>query len=344
MSENHRRVLVTGGAGYLGSVLVPKLLDSGASVTVFDCLLFGEAPLAPVANHPRLSVVRGDIRDTDRVDALLAEGRFDAVIHLAAISNDPSSELDADLTTSVNRDALAHLMPAAKATGVKRFLYASSASVYGIKDVEDVTEALSLEPITLYAKYKAEGEAILNALVDDDFCGVSVRAATVCGWSPRLRLDLTINILTSHAITNGRIRVFGGAQMRPNIHIEDLTDFYVFLLDAPADVVSGRAYNISRENATVMALAEMIRDEVAPAIPIDVVPTDDLRSYHLSARRVAEELGWHPTHTLQQAVADLKAAFSDGRIPDVGDPSYRNVVLMKADPDFWVRSLAGGPA
>ncbi len=336
-----KNILVTGGAGYLGAVLVPKLLAAGHQVTVLDCLLFGPTPLAPVADDPALTLIRGDIRGRATVGRLLAEGQFEAVIHLAAISNDPSSELDAELTTSVNRDAVAHLMPAAKAAGVERFLYASSASVYGIKEVEDVTEDLSLEPITLYAKYKAEGERILNDLVDDDFCGISVRAATVCGWSPRLRLDLTINILTSHAVTNGRIRVFGGSQMRPNIHIEDLTDFYVFLLDAPASVVNGRAYNISRENATVMALAEMIRDEVDPSLPIDVVPSDDLRSYHLSATRVARDLGWAPNHALTEAVSDLKAAFAEGRIPDVGAARYRNVVLMKQDPGYWERSLAG---
>lgn len=330
------RILVTGGAGYLGAVLVPKLLEAGHEVTVFDCLLFGTEPLAAVAEHPSFTLVKGDLRDHDALDAVLARGH-DVVIHLAAISNDPSSDLDPELTTDVNLRALEHLMPAAKAAGVKRFLYASSASVYGIKDTPDVTEDLSLEPITLYAKFKARGEEILNGLVDDGFVGCSVRAATVCGYSPRLRLDLTINILTSHAVTRGGIRVFGGDQLRPNIHIEDLTDFYVFLLDAPADKIQGQAFNVSIENQSVMSLAKMIQAQIDPALPIEVVPTDDNRSYHLSANKLNTVLDFHPRHTLTEAVADLAAAFEDGRIPDVDAPHYRNVVWMKQHPGFWQR-------
>ena len=330
-----KHVLVTGGAGYLGAILVPKLLARGHRVTVYDCLLFGEAPLRAVRSAPGLTVIRGDIRDHDHVDRVLAEGHFDSVIHLAAISNDPSSELDPELTHGVNLLGTEHLMRSAKDAGVARFLYASSASVYGIKETADVTEELELEPITLYARYKSDGEQILWGLLDEDFCGVAVRAATVCGWSPRLRLDLTINILTSHALTRGAIRVFGGSQMRPNIHIEDLTDFYAFLLDAPREAIQGQAFNISAENASVMALAEMIRAEIDPALPIDVEPTDDIRSYHLSAGKVRERLGFAPKRSLRQAVADLRAAFADGRVPEVGDPIYRNVAWMKQHPDFW---------
>jgi nucleoside-diphosphate-sugar epimerase len=328
-----QRILVTGGAGYIGAVLVPKLLEAGHTVTVFDCLLFGTEPLAAVAEHERLTVVEGDIRDHAAVSGLLAKG-FDTVIHLAAISNDPSSDLDPDLTKGVNLDALAHLMPAAKEAGVSRFLYASSASVYGIKDTPDVTEDLDLEPITLYAKYKAAGEEILNGLVDDGFCGVSVRAATVCGHSPRLRLDLTINILTSHALTRGAIRVFGGSQLRPNIHIEDLTDFYVFLLTAPAEKVAGQAFNVSIENDSVMGLAQMIQQTVDPAIPITVEPTDDIRSYHLSAAKLNDQLGFHPKNPLTKAVQDLMGAFQRGEV-DVTDDRHRNVAWMKQHPDFW---------
>lgn len=328
------KILVTGGAGYLGAVLVPKLLAKGYEVTVLDCLLFGSKPLEPVMAHPRFTLVEADIRDHDQVDAVLARG-FDVVVHLAAISNDPSSDLDADLTTGVNLTAIEHLMPSAKKHGVKRFLYASSASVYGIKDTPDVTEDLELEPITLYAKYKAAGEQILAGLVDDAFCAVSVRAATVCGYSPRLRLDLTINILTSHALTRGAIRVFGGSQLRPNIHIEDLTDFYVTLVEAPRDLVQGQAFNVSAENASVMQLAEMIRDAIDPSLPIDVEPTNDNRSYHLSAAKLRETLGWAPKHSLGEAVSDLKAAFERGDVPNVDDAWYRNVVWMKQFPGFW---------
>ncbi|MCA9718736.1 MAG: SDR family oxidoreductase [Myxococcales bacterium] len=334
------RVLVTGGAGYLGCVLVPKLLERGYEVMVLDLLWFGREPLSEFIDHPRLDLREGDIRDQALVDQLLASFKPDAVIHLAAISNDPSSEIDHELTRSVNRVALEGVMRAAKAHGVARFLYASSASVYGIKETEDVTEDLSLEPITLYARYKAEGEDVLNSLIDEGFCGVSVRAATVCGVSPRLRLDLTINILTEHAVNRGEIRVFGGAQMRPNIHIEDLTDLYCELLTADGDAINGRAFNVSNRNASVGALAEMIREVVDPSVAIRVVPTDDLRSYHLSAEKIARELGYRPRRPLEDAVRELTAALKDDRFGDISRTVYRNVAHMNAHPELWRGSAA----
>ena len=321
-------VLVTGGAGYIGSVLCPKLL-SRHRVVIVDTLLFGERPLAGFRDHPGLTLVRGDIRDDDLLARVLREQKFDAIYHLAAISNDPCSELDPQLTLSVNRAATERVMHAAKAHGVARFINASSASVYGLKDETDVTEELTLDPLTLYARCKAETEQVLNALCDDAFCGVSVRSATVCGHSPRLRLDLTINILTYHAVTQREIRVFGGTQMRPNIHIEDLTDFYVALYDLPAGKLNGRAFNVSTQNATVRELAELVRAEVDPQLPIATVPTADNRSYHLSAARAQRELGFAPRRSLSDAVRDLKRALEDGRVPDPGGAIYRNIEVMK---------------
>jgi nucleoside-diphosphate-sugar epimerase len=230
-------------------------------------------------------------------------------------------------------------MRASKRCGVKRFLYASSASVYGIKDDDHVTEDLSLDPITIYARCKAEGERILNSLVDDSFVGVSVRSATVCGYSPRLRLDLTINLLTDQALTDGRIRVFGGSQMRPNVHILDLSAFYRMLLKVPPEKIQARAFNVSRENASVMSLAEMIRDELDSSIPIDTVPTDDPRSYNLSAARALEELGFQPKHDLATAVRELREAYGSGQVSDSHSDIYRNVAWMKARPELW-RSAA----
>ncbi len=331
-----RTVLVTGGAGYLGCVLVPKLLAENR-VIVFDAMWFGREALvsaiAEVGREDRATIIEGDIRDAERVDALFVEHSIDAVIHLAAVSNDPCSDLDADLTRSVNLDATNTVMRLAKQHGVTRFINASSASVYGIKEDPDVTEELSLEPLTLYARYKAETEDTLNALVDERFCGVSLRAATVCGFSPRLRLDLTINILTYHALTRGEIRVFGGEQMRPNIHIQDLTDFYLRLLDIDAAKVNGRAFNVVKENFSVMQIAEMVREHVGGDIAIRVVPTEDNRSYHLSAKRAKDEFGFAPVHALSETMSELAAAFSDGRIEDPHSPAYRNIEVMKSHPE-----------
>jgi nucleoside-diphosphate-sugar epimerase len=328
MVDDISTVLVTGGAGYIGSVLVPKLASGGYDVTVYDSLIFGREPVADLVDNGQIRLVRGDIRDDGEVRRLLGSGAYDAVIHLAAISNDPSSEIDPELTRAVNLNAVRSVMNAAKESGVHRFLYASSASVYGIKETPEVTEDLALDPITLYARYKAEGEGILNQLVDDSFCGTSVRAATVCGNSPRLRLDLTINILTEQAVERGTIRVFGGSQQRPNVHIQDLADFYVHLLTVDAPLIGGRAFNFSTRNATVMELAEMVRGIVDPKLPIEVVATDDLRSYHLSAERVGRELGFTPRRPLEDAVREVEEALRTS-IADSSLPIYRNVEWMK---------------
>lgn len=328
-----RHVVVTGGGGYIGAVLVPELLGAGYTVTVLDIFFFGEGPLKEAASHPGLTLRKGDIRDRATLREVLGPGA-DAVIHLAAISNDPSAELAPEVTRSINGRGTGLVMEMAKECGVPRFLYASSASVYGIKDTPDVTEDLSLDPITLYARCKADGEEVLNGLADGDFTGVSVRAATVCGDSPRLRLDLTINLLTDQALRMGWIRVFGGTQMRPNIHLRDLTAFYRLLLEADGDRVNGRAYNVCRRNAPVAELAEMIRDEVDPELKIRTEPTDDLRSYHLSGARARDELGFVPECELVLAVRELRERYRGTLDPDPGDAWYRNVRWMKEHPEL----------
>ena len=326
-------ILVTGGAGYIGSVLVPKLLAKEHRVVVLDALWFGDRGLQSVVDSKALEIVRGDLRDEEGVGRLLRDYSPEVVINLAAVSNDPCSDIDAELTRSINLEATSSLMQSCKRAGVRRFLNASSASVYGVKEELEVTEELSLEPQTLYARYKAETESVLNALVDDSFCGFSLRAATVCGLSPRLRLDLTINILTYHAVTKGRIRVFGGEQYRPNIHIQDLTDLYVRLVDIKAAEINGKALNVSTRNSTVLELAHMVRDGVSPDLPIDIVATEDSRSYRLATGRAAKEVGFAPTHDLSEAVKELKLGFEDGSIAAPDDYRYRNVEVMKRHPE-----------
>ncbi|MEK7836411.1 MAG: SDR family oxidoreductase, partial [candidate division NC10 bacterium] len=260
MTTALRHVLVTGGAGYVGAVLVPKLLAHGYRVTVVDLYIFGEAALASVSGHPELRQVKGDIRDRALLERELTG--VDAVIHLACISNDPSFELNPALGKSINYDAFLPLVDISKDRGVRRFIYASSSSVYGIRQEESVTEDLPLTPLTDYSRYKALCEEVLLRAQAPGFTTLILRPATVCGDSPRLRLDLTVNILTNLAVNTGRITVFGGAQKRPNIHIEDVTDLYVQALEWDDARIAGETFNAGYENHTVAALAEMVRDVV----------------------------------------------------------------------------------
>jgi len=329
MPQDLKTVLLTGGAGYVGAVLTPKLLAAGYAVRVLDLCIFGEAALADVRDHPRLELVKGDLRDADLVQRAMA--RCDAVIHLACVSNDPSFDLDPELGKSVNYDAFFPLVAAAKQHGVKRFVYASSSSVYGVKAEPNVTEDLPLEPLTDYSKYKALCENVLLEDPDRGFTTVILRPATVCGDSPRLRLDLTVNILTNHAYHNGVIKVFGGRQMRPNIHIDDMTDVYVQSLEWPAETVDGQVFNVGYENHTVAEIAEMIRDVVGTHVEIVTTPTDDNRSYHICSGKIERLLGYAPRRTIRDAASDLLAAFRAGRVPDaMTDPRYFNVKTLQS--------------
>ena len=324
-----RNVFVTGGAGYVGSVLVPKLLQKGHRVKVIDLYIYGEDVLSSVKGHPNLVEVKGDIRNKDLLRSE-TEG-YDTVIHLACISNDPSYELDPALGKSINYDAFVDLVDISQENGVKNFIYASSSSVYGIKEVPEVTENLPLEPLTDYSKYKAKCEEALMATATGDFVVTIIRPSTVCGYSPRLRLDLTVNILTNHAVNKGEITVFGGEQKRPNIHIEDMTDLYVKLLELPDGKIQKKIYNAGYENYTVREIAEMVRKVVDPDLPINVTPTDDIRSYHVSSQKIRDELGFEAKHTIEEAVSDLKKAFEAGKIPDpMEDIRYYNIKTMQA--------------
>jgi nucleoside-diphosphate-sugar epimerase len=323
------QVLVTGGAGYVGSVLVPRLLREGYRVKVLDLYLFGDDVLDAVKQHPGLTQIKGDLRDPQAVASAVAG--CDAVIHLACISNDPSFELNPALGKSINYDAFLPLVQASKAAGARRFIYASSSSVYGIKQIEDVTEDLPREPLTDYSKYKAMCEDVLLEQRAAGFAVFILRPATVCGYSPRLRLDLTVNILTNHAVTNRRIKVFGGTQMRPNIHIEDMVEAYVQSLRWPDEAIDGKIYNVGYENYRLMDIAEMARKIVGPDVDIVTTPTDDLRSYHVSSAKIRRELGFSAQHSVEDAVRDLVAAFQAGKIPDsMNDIRYYNIKTMQA--------------
>ena len=324
------RVFVTGGAGYVGAVLVPRLLAAGHAVTVFDLFVFGDH----LPDHRRLARVRGDIRDVARLERSLPG--HDAVIHLACISNDPSFALDPALSRSINYECFEPMVVAAKRAGVRRFVYASTSSVYGVSDAPEVTEDHPLVPLTDYNKYKGLCEPLLFRHQANDFVTVTVRPATVCGWSPRLRLDLTVNVLTLSAISTGRITVFGGSQKRPNIHIDDVCDLYALLLEVPDAVIAGRTWNAGYQNRTVAEIAEIVRAVVSREVPgrerleIVTTPSDDLRSYHISSERIRRELGFVPKRTIEDAVRDLCRAYAEGRVPNPHDIGYYNVKALQA--------------
>ena len=324
-------VLVTGGAGYVGCVLVPKLLASGYSVVVYDLMLFGADGLP---SHPNLKAVTGDIRDISRFsNAVRGVG---SVIHLACISNDPSFELDSALSKAINYDCFEPLVAAAKAAGVRRFIYASTSSVYGVSDAPDVTENFPLVPLTDYNRYKGLCEPVLLRHQSPEFTTVIIRPATVCGYSPRMRLDLTVNILTNLAVNQRKITVFGGSQKRPNIHVEDIADLYVQLLKFPDHMIAGEVFNAAYQNHTVSELAEMVRKVVNQEMPerapigIETTPSNDLRSYHVSSRKITEKLGYVPKRSVEDAVRDLCAAFKTGKLPNsLSDDRYYNVKTVK---------------
>lgn len=324
------KILITGGAGYAGHVLTPQLLDDGYDVVVYDTLWFGNR----LPSSPKLSVIEGDIRDTAKLGAAL-DG-CDAVINLACISNDTSFALDEALSTSINRDAFLPMVEACAKAGIKRFINASTSSVYGVSDAPEVFEDHPKVPLTYYNQYKWECEEML-AKRDPDFVWVTIRPATLCGYSPRCRLDLSVNILTNHAVNKGRITVFGGEQKRPNLHIQDMVDAYRLLLTLPDDRIDRRTYNCGFQNHTIREIADMVKEVVESEYPdrapieIDVTASDDKRSYHINSEKIQRELGFKTKHSIRDAVRDLCQAFREGKLPNsFDDDNYYNVRKLKA--------------
>ena len=329
-----KKVLVIGGAGYCGSVLVPQLLEEGWAVTILDILVWYGSNHLPKGN-PKLRVIQGDIRDTAKVaEACVGQ---DAVLHLACISNDASFELDERLSTSVNLESFEPLVIAAKKAGVKRFVFASSSSVYGVSDLPNVTEDHPLVPLTLYNKYKGMCEPLLFKHTDKNFVGVVFRPATVCGYAPRQRFDLSVNILTNHAVNKGKITVFGGSQLRPNLHVKDYADMCQLLLAAPEEKIANQIFNVGFQNMSILDIAKTVKkvvEEEFPEkkdIPIEITESNDLRSYHINSDKIKLALGYQPKYSVEDAVRDLCKAFREGRLPNsFDDDSYYNVRTMKA--------------
>ena len=295
------KILVTGGCGYKGHVLIPKLLNRGDEVVALDTMWFGNF-LTP---HPRLKIVEADIRDIEKIDL----AGVDAVIHLSSVANDPCGDLNPKLTWEVSALATMQLADKAKRKGVKRFIYASSGSVYGVKDEPQVTEDLELKPISEYNKTKMVAERVLLSYSDDMVVQI-VRPATVCGYSPRMRLDVSVNMLTMQALSKGKITVFGGMQTRPNIHIDDITDVYLHLIDHPE--VTG-IYNAGFENISILDIAKL----VTKYVPVEIVVTEsnDPRSYRVNSDKLLAT-GFKPKKTVEDAVHEIIEKYRAGMLKD----------------------------
>jgi nucleoside-diphosphate-sugar epimerase len=322
-----RTVVVFGGGGYVGSVLVPMLLTKDFKVKVFDTFWYGRSVFASVTNNPNLQLITGDIRDNNAVSEVLKNATD--VIHLACISNDPSFDLNPLLGKSINLDSFAPLVNIAKLSGVQRFIYASSSSVYGVKEEERVTEELSLEPLTDYSKFKAICEEIILEKNSTDFMCTVLRPATICGVSTRQRFDLSVNILTNHAINLSKITVFGGEQFRPNLHIQDMARAYIHILAQEKNTRS-LIFNVGGENLSLNQIAFKVRDQIDPSLNIEHKDTNDLRSYRVDSSRILSELGFKIVYSVDQAVKDLQNAFIEKRYKNsLKNSTYFNIQRMK---------------
>ena len=321
-----KKIFITGGAGYVGAMLVPHLLEKGYEVTVYDLMIYGSEVLEP---HKKLNIIKGDLRDIKKIKESVQN--HEVVIHLACISNDPSFELNPQLGKSINLDPFEPFVRDCIDSGVERFIYASSSSVYGIKKEKNVSEDMSLEPLTDYSKFKVQCEKILLSFKNKNFTPIVIRPATVCGYSPRQRLDVVVNILTNLAYHKRKISIFGGNQLRPNIHIKDMVQAYDLLIEADKEIVSHQIFNAGYENQSVSDLGESVKEIVGEDVILEKQKTDDNRSYHISSEKIKKVLNFSPKFTIRNAIEDLKKAFEDNKLPNsLTDEKYFNIKRMNS--------------
>jgi nucleoside-diphosphate-sugar epimerase len=306
------RILVTGACGYKGTVLVPKLLAAGHEVVALDIMWFGNF----LPTHPQLTVIEGDVRDIDAIDLT----GIDSIVHLSSVANDPCGDLDPKLTWEISALATMQLADKAARKGVRQFVYASSGSVYGVKDEDQVTEDLELKPISEYNKTKMVGERVLLSYANDMVVQI-IRPATVCGYSPRMRLDVSVNMLTMQALTRRKITVFGGAQTRPNIHIDDITDVYLFMLDHPEHT---GVYNAGFENMSILDIAERVTHHAEAEVV--VTESNDPRSYRVNSDKLLAT-GFRPKKTVEDAIREVAEKYRSGVLKD--DDHFHNLKWMQ---------------
>ena len=320
------KIFITGGGGYVGSNLVPKLLEKGYKVMVYDLFIYGDNVLD---DHVNLIKVKGDIRN-EKLFKESVKGN-DVVIHLACISNDPSFELNPTLGKSINLDPFDPIVKISKEENIKRFIYASSSSVYGVKSEKNVHEDMSLEPLTDYSKFKAICEEKLIKFKSDNFVVTTLRPATVCGYSRRQRLDVIVNILTNFAYNKNEIKIFGGSQLRPNININDMSNAYIKIIESRDDQINGEVFNVGLENYSVTKLSDIVKKIIGGNIKTTINETNDNRSYHISSEKISSILNFEFQYSIEDAVKDLKSAFDNNHLKDpLNNEYYYNIKRMNA--------------
>ena len=319
------KIFITGGAGYVGSMLATSLAKKGYQVTVLDLFMYEKELFN---NINQIKSVKGDIRDLKLLQKVLPG--HDILIHLACISNDPSFELNPTLGKSINHDSFEPLVKLSLKNNIQKFIYASSSSVYGISDEKNVHENIELKPLTDYSKYKADCEKILLKYSSKNFCTTIIRPATVCGYSIRQRLDVVVNILTNIAYHKREITVFGGKQLRPNIHIDDMVNLYELMINTEKNLINKKTYNVGYDNYPVIEIATKVKKLLGSDIKLKLVPTNDNRSYHISSKKIKDEIGFYPKKNIEDAIHDLKEAFEKKLIINsLDDPKYFNIEMMK---------------
>ena len=326
-----KKIFITGGAGYVGSRLVPFFLEKNYEVCVYDTMYFGSDHLG---QHKNLNIIDGDIRDTKKVETHCKD--YDIFLHLACISNDSSFELNEELSKTINYDCFEPMVIAAKNSGIKRFIYASSSSVYGVSDQKDVKEDHKLLPLTLYNKFKGMCEPQLLKHTNENFIGVIFRPATVYGCSNRMRFDLSVNILTNHAIKNKKILVFGGSQLRPNLHIEDYCEAVKLLSECDETKIKNQIFNVGYQNLSILEIANKVKSIVESKfenienIDIELQKSNDIRSYHINSDKINNVLGFKPQKTIEYGIGEICDAFKNGLYQDSFDNiNYYNVKKLK---------------
>ena len=326
-----KKVFITGGGGYCGSRLVPQLLKAGYKVIVYDKFYFGN--FLPKQNK-YLKIIYGDIRNTKKL--FNSCKGCETFIHLACISNDASFELNNSLSKSINMDSFEPMVKVAKKANIKRFIYASSSSVYGISKKRNVTENHPLKPLTLYNKYKGLCEPILKKYTDNNFTGVIFRPATVCGYSPRQRFDVSVNILTNHAVNNKKIIVFGGSQLRPNLHIQDYCDVIKLLIKTSKNKIQNQIFNVGHQNLSILQIAQKVKKIVAKkfgykSIKIEIQKSHDNRSYHINSSKIYRQLKFKPKKNIEDAINELCLALKQNKFKNsMSNDIYYNVrTLLK---------------